>query len=872
MGGTVKPPCSNCKDKPDESPDDDFAHALDDAELLFARGQKDLMGEVGCEKYFKVRNIAGREVFWKSNSSRFVTAVKCVRISIPRAQEHALILRAFQIRSSKAGYNNAGFNLPSTLESKWSFPRTPLQTYNALNSEQAAMWQEHHLEWVLLMSVALALGEEGDSQLPYFAAGLLVALAGVGAIMLGGDSDESVDDKKVVKEYFNNAGFERWQKIYGETDDVNPVQKDIRVGHAETVQGSDISSAMVGEAEVRAQASLPAEKQPKFSTSDLEAISGKFDTVCCVDVLIHYPPDKMSGMVQHLAGLSKERLILSFAPKTWYYTLLKRIGELFPGKSKTTRAYLHEEVDVEAALQAAGYKVTRKEMTATNFYFSRLFEAQPERGVFPGFAEGVIADGKSIFLNLRGFTDKNKKHKMSERTLFRGYSMMKPITATAFMSLVDDGMFKLDDPVEKYIPAFKMLRVKRGKGTEPMRETMTLRHLLMHTSGIGYGPGAITPGVPLEKLYKTIATKQERGEIDTLEKLCNELCSLPLLFQPGSDYAYGMSLDVLGHVMQLATGKPLRRIIQSRVLEPVGMRDSCFLVPASKLHQLATYYRLMRDPVKGKRWLQRLDGSKARDSMYAKGSRAVYRSLGVPTGVPAGGGLWGAGRSTMLFSLRDILLYCQMLLNSGRSVSGRRVLKESTVRSLQTDWLRLKRASKIRDPPGWEGGIRCPHQMHPHQVDRPPDMTDFLLNFSKLCKASVDRTLEEVEKVGTMLEDEINDALQAEKNLYTLLFQTPVDLILSLPSPHGRRAPVQARTSIGQSLEQLREAAAKVPPRQPARMSMPDDWIYKQPAATQTSPRRLRRSRSDESSSSSLESEDEEQDEEDHAGKGLRTI
>ncbi|CAK9086178.1 unnamed protein product [Durusdinium trenchii] len=98
-----------------------------------------------------------------------------------------------------------------------------------------------------------------------------------------------------------------------------------------------------------------------------------------------------------------------------------------------------------------------------------------ERGVFPGFAEGVIADGKSIFLNLRGFTDKNKKHKMSERTLFRGYSMMKPITATAFMSLVDDGMFKLDDPVEKYIPAFKMLRVKRGKGTEPMRETMTLR-------------------------------------------------------------------------------------------------------------------------------------------------------------------------------------------------------------------------------------------------------------------------------------------------------------------------------------------------------------------------------------------------------------
>ncbi|CAL1171523.1 unnamed protein product [Cladocopium goreaui] len=179
-----------------------------------------------------------------------------------------------------------------------------------------------------------------------------------------------------------------------------------------------------------------------------------------------------------------------------------------------------------------------------------------ENGVFTGFAEGALSDGKIVFLNLCGFTDKTKKHRMTERTLFRGYSMMKPITATAFMSLVDDGMLKLDDPVHKFIPKFKFLRVKRGKKTEPLRKTMTLRHLLMHTSGIGYGPGAITPGVPLvarspeEKLYKAVAVKQETGEVDSLEKLCEELCSLPLLFQPGADYTYGMSLDVLGYVAQ----------------------------------------------------------------------------------------------------------------------------------------------------------------------------------------------------------------------------------------------------------------------------------------------------------------------------------
>lgn len=120
MGGTVKPPaCSgdSCKDKaPDESPDDEFAHALDDAELLFGQGQMELMGgEVGCRKYFKVRNIAGREVFWKSNNTRYVNAVKCIRISIPCAQQHPLLLRAFEVRSSKAG-----FNIPPELDTRWS--------------------------------------------------------------------------------------------------------------------------------------------------------------------------------------------------------------------------------------------------------------------------------------------------------------------------------------------------------------------------------------------------------------------------------------------------------------------------------------------------------------------------------------------------------------------------------------------------------------------------------------------------------------------------------------------------------------------------------------------------------------------------------
>ncbi|XP_021719247.1 magnesium protoporphyrin IX methyltransferase, chloroplastic-like [Chenopodium quinoa] len=231
-------------------------------------------------------------------------------------------------------------------------------------------------------------------------------------------------DKEVVREYFNGTGFQRWKKIYGETDDVNKVQLDIRIGHAKTVESvvmmlkedgslsgvsvcdagcgtgslsiplakegalvcaSDISAAMVQEAQAKAKEELqitdtsPSSNivMPKFEVKDLESLDGKYDTVVCLDVLIHYPQDKADAMIGHLASLAENRLILSFAPKTFFYSLLKRIGELFPGPSKATRAYLHAEADVERALQKAGWKIRKRGLTTTQFYFAKIVEAVP---------------------------------------------------------------------------------------------------------------------------------------------------------------------------------------------------------------------------------------------------------------------------------------------------------------------------------------------------------------------------------------------------------------------------------------------------------------------------------------------------------------
>lgn len=131
---------------------------------------------------------------------------------------------------------------------------------------------------------------------------------------------------------------------------------------------------MAGEAAARAKSM--GIRNAKFYTSDLESVKGKYNTVTCIDVAIHYPSDKMAEMVGHLCSLASDRVMISFAPKTWYYELLKGIGGLFPGPSKTTRAYLHEESVVREALAKAGFEVAREEMTGTNFYFSRLLEAK----------------------------------------------------------------------------------------------------------------------------------------------------------------------------------------------------------------------------------------------------------------------------------------------------------------------------------------------------------------------------------------------------------------------------------------------------------------------------------------------------------------
>ncbi|CDN11780.1 Mg-protoporphyrin O-methyltransferase [Richelia intracellularis] len=141
------------------------------------------------------------------------------------------------------------------------------------------------------------------------------------------------------------------------------------------VNASDISEKMVEEAKARALHTLGSSDNPTFAVQDLEAIAGNYHTVVCLDVLIHYPQDKMDEMISHLCSVAESRIIISFAPKTCFLSILKKIGSFFPGPSKTTRAYMHKESDVIAVLEKNGFTLQRDSMTRTRFYFSRLLEA-----------------------------------------------------------------------------------------------------------------------------------------------------------------------------------------------------------------------------------------------------------------------------------------------------------------------------------------------------------------------------------------------------------------------------------------------------------------------------------------------------------------
>jgi CubicO group peptidase (beta-lactamase class C family) len=297
---------------------------------------------------------------------------------------------------------------------------------------------------------------------------------------------------------------------------------------------------------------------------------------------------------------------------------------------------------------------------------ARIDEHLSSRYIEPGKLAGcqvlVARRGEVAHFSSLGDRDRERGRPVTDDTIWRLYSMTKPVTGVALLTLYERGLFQLDEPVHKLIPGWRDLRVReRTEGgetrlVEPQRP-MTVRHLMMHTSGIGY---SLDNGdIQVDMLTRPPGARLGKGA--TLETLVDRIAEAPLRFHPGTRWLYSWSTDVCARLVEVLSGQPFDEYLRATIFEPLGMADTGFWVGEGDADRFAACYR--RDAQKR---LVLLDDPQ--DSRYSR----------PPSFLSGGGGL--------VSTTADYLRFCQMLANGGE-LDGVRVLGRKTVELMRSNHL-----------------------------------------------------------------------------------------------------------------------------------------------------------------------------------------
>jgi CubicO group peptidase (beta-lactamase class C family) len=292
-------------------------------------------------------------------------------------------------------------------------------------------------------------------------------------------------------------------------------------------------------------------------------------------------------------------------------------------------------------------------------YFQEKYVAA---GKLPGALTLVWRRGEIAHLGVSGHARVETGQKLSEDTIFRIYSMTKPITSIAVMMLMEEGKISLDDPVHRHIPAWRNLRVFEGGidglwRTRPTDQPMRIVDLLRHTSGLTYG---FQNRTNVDAAYRA----RKIGEIDkagTLDTMIEALADVPLEFSPGEKWNYSVSTDVLGYIVEKVSGQKFEDFLRARIFGPLGMNETAFHVPEGQEHRFANCYfagpggaMLLQDSAEGSSFLT------------------------PPSFVSGGGGLVGTAR--------DYLRFCRMLVNGG-TLDGVRYVSPKTLALMSANHL-----------------------------------------------------------------------------------------------------------------------------------------------------------------------------------------
>ena len=284
-------------------------------------------------------------------------------------------------------------------------------------------------------------------------------------------------------------------------------------------------------------------------------------------------------------------------------------------------------------------------------------------GKIPGALTMIAREGRLVHFEKFGVQDVATGKPLEFDTIFRIYSMTKPITSIAVMMLYEEGHFQLGTPVSELIPAFKDMQIytEGGEDIVDAETEMTIKHLLTHTSGLIYGGDG---DHPIHQRYRD--ANYYRGD---LANMANELGNIPLLHDPGAAWNYGMSTDVLGYLVEVVSGMPFEEFLKTRILNPLGMTDTAFSVPDEKADRYPTLYEPAEDG-----GIQVIE-----NAPVSSGPRSFFHS-------------GGAGLQS---TAADYLRFCQMLLNDGEldgvRLLGRKTVELIRINHISDDWQPLER-------------------------------------------------------------------------------------------------------------------------------------------------------------------------------------
>jgi CubicO group peptidase (beta-lactamase class C family) len=311
----------------------------------------------------------------------------------------------------------------------------------------------------------------------------------------------------------------------------------------------------------------------------------------------------------------------------------------------------------------SGFDLTRLERISEHLQREYI-----DRGRIAGCQVAVSRHGHQALFKSFGQMDLASGKPMTDDAIFRIYSMTKPITSIALMSLYEKGLFQLDDPVSRYVPSWANQRVYvSGEGetmqTEPLERPVSIRDMLRHTGGLTYGGGLPGVGVqhPVDHIYRGLKVRSMGGN-DDMMSFMNKLSQTPLVYQPGQRWMYSLSTDVCGALVEIISGKPFAQYLQETIFDPLGMVDTSFHVAPHNHHRFAANYSRNED-----KSLKLIDDPKVSPYLQAPGFYS------------GGGGLTG--------TTADYMRFCEMLRRGGE-LDGARIIGPRTLAMMHMNHLK----------------------------------------------------------------------------------------------------------------------------------------------------------------------------------------